>query len=261
MLHKNVQIVDVDVDHWRNLQDLFIGSSKEKRRIIVIHENGQIAKFIHSDRIEIVRAVERIESAQDDAKAIYEANRDAVDFVMVLERRAVEKYMAQIQDAWSADEDIDEYVHRIYATLAEYEDGIATYPGEASTNLGLQWRVGIPYEELQELVGTAAKPDSKAFLAIMDGDALWASLVLGFDSDRKIDLITSVPVRAGERIGSLQEASSALASQVSNLHGECSLGLVSQLKAFQAWLECDDRKAEFTRRVTAREFVLMPAPQ
>ena len=261
MLHKNVQIVDVDVDHWRNLQDLFIESSKEKRRIIVIHENGQIAKFIHSDRIEIVRPVERIKSAQDDVKAIYEANRETVDFVMVLERRAVEKYMAQIQDAWSADEDIDEYVHRMYATLAEYEDGIATYPGAAGMNLGLQWRIGISYEELQELLGSVVHPNSKAILAIMDGDNLWASLVLGFDSDRKIDLITSVPVKTGERIGNLQDASTSLVSQVSRLHGECALGLFSQLKTFRAWLRSDDCRAEFAQRLAAGEFILMPEPQ
>ncbi len=46
MLHENPQMLDIDVDHWRNLQDLFLESAKEKRRIIVIHEAGEVLKLV-----------------------------------------------------------------------------------------------------------------------------------------------------------------------------------------------------------------------
>ena len=40
MLHENPLMLDIDVDHWRNLQALLLDSAKERRRIVVIHEDG-----------------------------------------------------------------------------------------------------------------------------------------------------------------------------------------------------------------------------
>src|SRR5580700_4203354 len=138
MLHENPLMSDIDVDHWRNLQDLILDSAKEKRRIILIHENGELLKFVHSDRIEIVKNINRVTRPLADAEKVYRANKDKVDFVMVLERKAVERFFAQVQNTWKADEDLDEYVHRMFGTLDQYPEGIVTYPGPARTRLGLQ---------------------------------------------------------------------------------------------------------------------------
>jgi hypothetical protein len=45
MLHANPLMADIG--HWRNLQSLLLESAKEKRRTVVIHENGEILKFAH----------------------------------------------------------------------------------------------------------------------------------------------------------------------------------------------------------------------
>ena len=75
MLHENPLMSDINVDHWRNLQDLLLDSAKEKKRIIVIHDDGEIQKFVHSDRAEIDRSVvNRITRPQEDARRIFEAN-------------------------------------------------------------------------------------------------------------------------------------------------------------------------------------------
>ncbi len=39
MLGKDVLMEDIDIDQWRNAQDL-LESAKEKKRIIVLHDNG-----------------------------------------------------------------------------------------------------------------------------------------------------------------------------------------------------------------------------
>ena len=119
MLHKNPLMVDIDVEHWRNLQELVLESGKEKRRIILIHENGELQKFVHSDREEILKSIEKITDPQKDAERVFNDNRGKTDFVMVLERRAVEQFFAEVQDSWRADEDLDEYVYRMVVKLDE----------------------------------------------------------------------------------------------------------------------------------------------
>ena len=74
MLHANLSMGDIDVDHWRNLQALVLESAKAKRRIIVIHENGEIEKFVHSQRRRSSARSTRIDDPHAAAKAIYEAN-------------------------------------------------------------------------------------------------------------------------------------------------------------------------------------------
>src|SRR5271157_2322801 len=119
-------MADIDVTHWRNLQVLLLESAKQKRRIIMIHENGKLLKFVHSHREEIVRNVDRVDQPHAAAETVYRANAGKVDFVAVFERRAFDQYFGRVQDTWSADEDLDEYVHRMYAMIDEYPDGLVT---------------------------------------------------------------------------------------------------------------------------------------
>ena len=146
MLHAYPWMADIDVNHWRNMQSLLLESAKEKLRIILIHENGELLKFVHSQKAEIVRKVDRVEDPHAVAEQVYQDNPGQADFVVVFERRAVDRYFAQFQDTWRADEDLDAFVHRQFALMDEYPDGIVTYPGPARTQLGLQWRVGASYE-------------------------------------------------------------------------------------------------------------------
>ena len=41
MLHEDPAMLDIDVDHWRNLQSLVLDSAKARRRIVVIHEDAR----------------------------------------------------------------------------------------------------------------------------------------------------------------------------------------------------------------------------
>ncbi len=261
MLHENPSMIDIDVNHWRNLQALLLESAKEKRRIVVIHEDGEILKFVHSEQAEIVRNVDRVDDPHVLAERVYQDNADLVDFVAVFERAAFDRYFGHVQDTWQADEDLDAFVHRTYAMMDDYPDGIVTHPGPARDTLGLQWRLGMGYDEVTSAVERFVVPCSTVVLGILEGPAIWATLVLGFDAQRRVHLITSVDlseVEAGLQDEALMEA---VVAWVNRKFEPCSLALFADLASAQE-LIASTNKAETSRALASKGRLLTgPMPE
>ena len=152
MLHAHPDMSRMDTDQWRSLQTLVTVSAKARPRIVVIHENGTLLKLRHSDGRPVQGSVPALGSTIADpgalARDLYAANESTTDFVVVLERGAVERYYAAQQGSWEIDEDLDVFVHRGNVALDEQGDGITTHPGPPSTQLGLQFRSGAPYDDV-----------------------------------------------------------------------------------------------------------------
>jgi hypothetical protein len=261
MLHAYVQMADIDVDHWRNLQALLLESAKEKRRIILIHENGELLKFVHSQRADIVRNVDRVDHPREVAEKVYRANADKADFVVVFDRRAFDRFFGQVQDTWKADEDLDEYVHRMYATLDEYSEGIVTYPGPARTMLGLQWRVGASYEDIKAAVASFVTPNSTVVFGVFADNALWASLILGFDADRRVAVITTADPSELTVSGASEAAAKELVRWVSQKYSPCCLGLFMDLDSARALLTSQDKLATLRDIAKKEKLVANPLPE
>lgn len=191
MLHENVLMADIDVDQWRNAQALLLRSAKACRRIVVIHERGRVLKLRHTEALPVRGAVQTLEDPHQVAKDLYAANQDVVDFVVVMERDAVDDYFAQVQDSWTIDDDLDDYVRKSYAALDDFPAGIVTYPGPARETLGLQWRLGASYDEVAAAVKAHVAPGSSAILGVERDGELWASLVLDFDNDLRVTSVTT----------------------------------------------------------------------
>jgi hypothetical protein len=261
MLHENVHMLDIDVDHWRNLQSLVLESAKAKRRIIVIHEAGQIHKFIHSRKAPIVRSVERITDPHADAERIYRDNADSVDFVAVFERRAFDAYFGEFQGTWRADEDLDVYVRRSYSLMDKYPDGIVTYPGLARETLGLQWRIGASYDAVESAVKAFVPPSSSVILGIFEGDALWATLVLHFDADGRADVVSTLDVSllsgAGSRIENAREA----VAWVDATYGQVSVALFTDREGAMSFVAARDKQAVVAELAARGALLLERAPQ
>lgn len=207
MLATDPRMQDIDTDQWRNLQTLTTVSAKARPRIIVIHDHGQVQKFRHSEGGPINGPTE---STVDDAAAlaerVYAANRETTDFVAVFDRDAVDAYYARLQDSWSADEDLDRYVHRSLTLLDEFADGIVTHPGPASIQLGLQYRLGGSYEQVESAIAAFIEAGDVVVFGVVEDDQLWTSLVLGFDDDKKISTITTVdPAEVGGELSRIAE--------------------------------------------------------
>ena len=260
MLHENPLMVDIDVDHWRNLQALLLESAKGRRRIIVIHEDGEILKFVHSQRAEIVKPVDRVDDPHAVAERVYRANEDKADFVAVFERRAFDRYFAEFQDTWRPDEDLDVFVHRTYALIDKYPDGIVTYPGPARSTLGLQWRVGASYEDVKAAVDRFVAPDSTVVLGVFEGDALWATLVLRFDADHRADVVTTVDVSQLAPASGRDDAAAGVVAWVSRTYPPCSLGLFTDLAGARALLASGDKAAVLRGLAGEGRLVADPVP-
>jgi hypothetical protein len=253
-------MADINVDHWRNMQALLLESAKAKRRIILIHENGELLKFVHSQKAEIVRNVERVDDPHAVAEKVYRANPGKADFVAVFERRAFDRYFAQFQDTWQADEDLDEFVHRQYALMDQYPDGIVTYPGPARTQLGLQWRVGASYEEVLAAVNQFVPPNSTVLFGIFEGDSLWATLVLGFDADRRAKVVTTVDPMELPPAGPWKGQAKALVDWVNRKHAPCSIGLFGDLAGAKELLASHDKPKALRTLAAAGRLLADPAP-
>jgi hypothetical protein len=252
-------MVDANVDHWRNLQSLILESAKGKARIIVIHEDGAILKFVHSMKAEIVKPIDRIIDPHAAAKAIYEANPGACDFVAVFERRGFDRYFGAFQDAWRADEDLDVYVQRTYAMMDQYRDAIVTYPGPARDTLGLQWRLGATYEQGTTAIRTFVEPGTSVVFGIFDGDALWATLVLRFDADHRADVVTTVDPSELTAAGRDAMASEVV-SWVESKYGRCSIGLFVDLPGARTFLRSTDKAAALSEIAARGALIADPLP-
>jgi hypothetical protein len=260
MLHEDPLMLDIDVDHWRNLQLLLLDSAKQRRRIVVIHEDGEILKFTHSERAEIVKRVARVDDPHAVAERVYRDNAWNVDFVAVFERRAFDEYFGRFQATWRPDEDLDEFVHRTYELIAEYPDGLVTHPGPARNVLGLQWRLGATHHQVTEAVARYVPPGSTVVFGVFDGDALWATLVLGFDADLRADIVTTVDT---SRL-TVEHGRDAIADEVvawvSERYRPCSLGLFTSREGARTFLDAADKLAALRALGDQGDLIAEPVP-
>jgi hypothetical protein len=261
MLHENPLMVDIDVNHWRNLQSLLLDSAKARRRIILIHQDGEVEKLVHSHREVVSGSVDRVDDPHAVAERLYRDNEQNVDFVAVFERRAFDEYFGRFQATWRADEDLDVFVHRTYELLDEYPDGMVTHPDPARNTLGLQWRIGAGREEIAAAVERFVKPDSSVVLGIFDGDALWATLVLHFDRDLRADVVTTVETsRLSVRHGRKPIAAEVV-DWVGDHYGACSVALFTGLEEARAFLASDEKLTFLTDLAARGELLTGPLPE
>lgn len=261
MLHENPLMADIEVNHWRNMQSLLLDSAKAKRRIIIIHEEGEILKFVHSDQAEIVKNVTSIDDPKSAAKKVFDDNQGKAEFVVVLERRVVEKYFAQVQDSWRADEDLDVYVHRMFATLDDYADGLVTYPEKARNTLGLQWRLGVEYQDLQAAVAGYIPANTTVLLGVFEGDSLWGSLVLSFDGQKRINSVTTVDPTELDLSGKWDFQTREIVKWVNQKFTPCSLGLFTDVPNARALLKNTDKRMVLQDMIRNGKLLIDPLPE
>lgn len=251
MLGKDVLMEDIDIDQWRNAQDLLLESSKEKRRIIVLHDNGVIRKCEHTDSLPVEGAPESIVDAQAQAKDLYEKNKDTVDFVAVFERSAFDDYFSTIQNSWVADEPLDSYIHRTYALLDDYQETIVTYPGPAKKYLGLQWKFGMSRNEASELAHKWISPNSSVLLGVYDEGRLWTSLVLTFDDELTITELTTVDAERVDISGDFAEVVARSFDWMRQTHEQKASALVWTRDAFEKFRSSDNKELSVAKAVAA----------
>lgn len=212
MLHPHALMLDIDVDQWRNAQALLLKSAKAARRLVVIHEHGSVLKFRHTDGIECAGRPAQITDPHRQARELYAANKDSVDFVVVMERDAVDQYFANVQNSWRINDDLDVFVQRTYQLMDDFPEGIVSSPGPARNVIGLQWNTGMSLEEANAAARAMVPPDTTIVLGVHDDQQLWSSLVLDFDSEHEITSITTVDPAAVDIHGDRAEVADRVVS-------------------------------------------------
>ena len=250
MLHAHVAMTDIDVDHWRNLQSLLLDSAKARTRIVVIHEQGRVLSVAHSDGVDVTGAPTDIEDPQQAAGALRRANPGA-DLVAVFERDAVDEHFATMGASWDPDEDLDDWVRRLYGTLDRDDAGIVTDPAPASAQLGLQWRVGATFAQIRDAVEQYVPGGSSVVLAVLDHGSVWATLVVGFDADRRVTLVTTADPFAPPS-GSIDEILDGLVELAQQRHGPCAISVAIERADAEALLGDGVTEAALRERATMR---------
>ncbi|MFV0429754.1 MAG: hypothetical protein ACK5KO_10065 [Arachnia sp.] len=235
MLHPDVLMADIDVDQWRNAQALLLRSAKAAPRLVVIHDNGTVQKFRHTQGIECAGRVETLSDPAGLARSLYEQNEGVVDFVVVMERHAVDDYFSAVQDSWRIDEDLDVFVQRTYETLDDYPEGIVTYPGPARKVLGLQWLTGSSLAEVNAAAAALPNP-STVILGVHDGTSLTASLVLDLDADHQVTSITTADPTLVEITGTRESVAAGLLAWQQRAGKQVSLSLILDQAAARDFL-------------------------
>ena len=259
MLQAYVEMIDIEVSHWRNLQALMLDSAKGKNKIIILHDKGEIEKFVHSAGRDINRPISRIGSAKEDARTVYEANKDCVDFVMILERSASDDYFRRIQDAWTVKDDIDEYVNRAFRLMGEYDQDIVTYPGPANEQLGLQWRLGASYDAIKGAIESFVPAESTVVIGICEEESLWASLILRFDKDKRIDIITSVDLMDRSFEGTKEQIAKDVLEWAGKKYTPISLGLFTDLASAKDFLKATNKVPALIELVQQKKLLVNPS--
>jgi hypothetical protein len=260
MLDDDVAFSGIDADQWRNLQALVLQSASARPRIIVIHDAGTLLKLAHSQHIAINRPIDRVKDPREAAEAVYRANPGKAEFVAVFERRAVERYFAQVQDGWRPDECVDRYERRVFDLLAACGDGIVTYPDPAAATLGLQWRTGASVQRLEAAVHQFVAPGTTVVFGVFDDGGLWTSLVLGFDADRRVVLVTTADPAAVSLQGETEPVAEELLAWVEETHGPCSLGLFTDLDDARTLLANWDKRAVLRALAAEGRLLADPCP-
>ena len=260
MLHKDVQMQDIDVSQWRNTQELILNSAKDRRRIIVLHDAGKVRKVAHSTGAPVTGTVDRADNPTALAKELYENNAKSVDFVAVFERAVFDDYFARVQDSWDIDEDLDEFVQRTYALLDQFPEGMVTYPGSARSTLGLQWRLGCSRDDIIAATERFVEPGATIVLGVFDEGSLWASLVLTFDDASSVASVTTVDPSEVSIEGDITTVAAGVVDWVRAKHGTCTLGLFMERPAAEAFLKATDKAAALREASAAGQLVLAPVP-
>lgn len=259
MIAANVLMEDMDKDQWSHDQDLLLESSKEKNRIIVLHDNGVIRKIARTDGSEVKGKPASITDANVQAKQLYEANKEGLDFVAIFERHAFDEYFSKMQDSWIADEPVDSFVYRQYKLLDQYPDTMVTYPGPAKTQMGMQFRLGVSLNEAFTLSNKWVSPNTSILLGVYDHGCIWASLVFTFNEKMEISVLTTVNPEKVNTVGDMAKVTDNAFDWLKKTHQSGAAALVWNREEFDVFRAAKDKEKAVVEGLAKGSVVLRTA--
>ncbi len=130
----------------------------------------------------------------------------------------------------------------------------ALAPDAASKLLGSV--VSGPLEAVERYV----PPSSTVVFGIFDGDALWATLVLGFDADLRADIVTTVDTSRLTVAHGRGPIAEEVVAWVSGHYRTCSLALFTSREGARAFLDAGDKLAVLREPGEQGDLIAEPVP-
>jgi hypothetical protein len=191
MITRNVEIIDIDPVHWRNLHSLLditrIADTRPLRPKIlsIVHQGGKILRT-HIPAGCQVPALEHIDDPQEMARKLYyDVQFGALDQVQILEVQSLGLFSDQVQKLdWRQALDMDDFLLRAFHQTELDPAGLSFFPA-----FSWAWN-GLPLEKVREWLTQGPSPSAYFFGVIRDS-APWTSLILRVE-ERKLRLITTM---------------------------------------------------------------------
>lgn len=157
--------------------------------------------------------------------------------VCLLEKGEVVKcrhtHGADVADTPSRVDDLQAAADALYAANRE----------PADQTLGLQWKLGASHDEVVAAAEALVTPDSSVVLAVHDAGALWTSLILRFDEDRKVISIGTADPSLVDIHGDRAEVTQRLVTFANGREGNVKLVVSCTKEAAERFLEAQDKAA------------------
>ncbi len=188
MIARDLEIIDIDPIHWRNLLTLLDVSWTTDHRpaspnmLSILHRGGKILRTYCPTGYQ-PPALEQIDNPQELAKKLY-YKMQKLDRVQILEVQSLSQFSDRVQKVDWQSQEMEDFLIRAFHQVDLDPAGLSIFPP-----FSWKWN-GIPVEKIREWLTQGPNPSAYFFGVIRDS-APWTSLILRVE-DGKLRLITTM---------------------------------------------------------------------
>ncbi len=256
MIDENLVMLDMDPRQFRRLYDLAV-PLKKPRRIIVLHDSGQVVKAYDTEHGLRPDLRAPIGEPEKRAREIFDSEPGVFE-VLLLERAAMREYFAALQATYTAAESADEYYDRCFRARGNYPGRIVKYPPHFP---GLQY-LGIDWDDVRAFVQQYIPSDSWLLFAAFEGDRIWMSWIIGLSGGQVVRVASS------DAITELDASLSGWRTRYRELVDACnarlgpvSVGLFMDRDTFAQLIGAKNKGGAFLRAVGEGRIIADPVPE
>ncbi len=247
MIARDVEIVDLRPDSWRNLVSLMDISRLSDIRPVrpnilsILHHGGKVLR-VYAPAGFRVPTIEQVDDPQELAKKLY-YQLPGLESVQILEQDSLTLFSDQVQRMDWMPSDLEDFaLHALH--LAEQDPaGLSFFPA-----ISWKWN-GFPLEEARTWLASGPDPCSY-FLGVVRDGAPWLTLILR-TAGKKIRLITTIDYlkRFGVPSEGLPTNPKDLAAVCEGIHAHVApvrAALICDYMVFAKLLTSEDKRRDLT---------------
>lgn len=247
MITRDVEIVDLQPDVWRNLISLLDVTRLADIRpaqpniLSILHHSGKVLRMYAPERFR-VPAIEQVDDPRELAKSLYYQFPD-LDGVQILEQDSLILFSDRVQRMEWTSIDMDDFAINAFRILEQDPAGLSFFPP-----LSWKWN-DLPIEEMRTWLISGPDPCAY-FLGVVRDGAPWLTLIVRV-AGKKVRLITTIDylARFGVGVEGLPSSPKDLAKVCEAVHGYVApirAALICDYMLFGRLLSSEDKHRDLT---------------